>query len=192
MVVWGPCPDSTTVESSSGRHTRASDSNMSSMDPPGRSVRPMEPANSRSPEKNTDGMSAVSGIRKVTDPLVWPGACATENWRPARSRVVPFVSSRTSSGSPTVSSPISGIPMDRPSAFSGSLIMYRSSGWIQAGTSCAPQTGTTEATWSMCPWVRTTATGLSRCFFSASSTPSAAWWPGSMITHSSPAAGATR
>ena len=93
------------------------------MSPPGRSVRPMEPANSRSPEKNTEGISVVSGIRKVTDPLVWPGACATENSRPASASRAPSVSSLTSSGSPTVSSPISGIPMERPSAFSGSLIM---------------------------------------------------------------------
>ncbi len=152
----------------------------------------MEPGNSRSPENRTGGMSADSGMPKVTDPLVWPGACATVSSRPASSSLAPSVSSLTSSGSPTVSSPMSGMPMVRPMPFSGSLIMYRSSGWIQAGTSCAPHTGTTEATWSMWPWVRTTATGLSRCFLIASSTPGAAWWPGSMITHSSPAAGATR
>ncbi len=83
----------------------------------------MEPANSRSPEKNTEGTSVVSGIRKVTDPLVWPGAWATENSRPASRSAEPSASSRTSSGSPTVSSPMRGIPMERPRAFSGSLIM---------------------------------------------------------------------
>lgn len=137
-------------------------------------------------------MSSASGSPNVTDPLVWPGACDTVSSMPASASVAPSVSSLTSSGSPTVSSPMICAPKERPSAFSGSLIMYRSEGWIQAGTSCAPHTGTTEAQWSMWPWVRTTATGLSRCFLSASSTPWAAWWPGSMITHSSPAAGATR
>lgn len=83
----------------------------------------MEPAKSRSPEKNTDGMSVVSGILNVTDPLVWPGACATPSSRPASSSRAPSVSSLTSSGSPMVSSPSSGIPMERPRAFSGSLIM---------------------------------------------------------------------
>lgn len=68
-------------------------------------------------------MSAASGIPNVTDPLVWPGACETPNSRPARVSFEPSVSSLTSSGSPTVSSPMSGIPIERPSAFSGSLIM---------------------------------------------------------------------
>lgn len=78
---------------------------------------------SRSPENSTDGMSARSGSLKVTDPLVWPGACATENSRPARVSVEPSASSLRSPGSPTVNSPISGCPMARPSAFSGSLSM---------------------------------------------------------------------
>ncbi len=68
-------------------------------------------------------MSAASGSPKVTDPLVWPGAWATENSRPARGSTAPSASSFTSSGSPTVSSPSSWAPTERPRAFSGSLIM---------------------------------------------------------------------
>ena len=86
MVVWGPWPDSTTVESSSGRHTRASDSSISAVVAAGQ-VGASDGAGEQqvAREEAPDGMSAVSGIRKVTDPLVWPGACATENSRPASS-----------------------------------------------------------------------------------------------------------
>ena len=40
--------------------------------------------------------------------------------------------------------PISGVPGGAPSQRSGSVSCGRSSGWIQAGTSLASQTGTTE------------------------------------------------
>ena len=84
IVVWGPWPDSTTVSSGSGRQTRASDASNSSRSPPGRSQRPTAPANRRSPVKSTCGMSCCSGVRNVTEPLVWPGAWSTVISRPAR------------------------------------------------------------------------------------------------------------
>ncbi len=48
----------------------------------------MEPAKSRSPENITSEMSAgsVHGVRKATEPAVWPGAWSTVNVRPAISR----------------------------------------------------------------------------------------------------------
>ena len=47
--------------------------------------------------------------------------------------------------------------------FIGSASMLRSSGWMNAGTSCPSHTGATENVWSKCPWVSSTATGVSRC-----------------------------
>ena len=47
------------------------------MSPPGRSVRPIEPANSTSPLKHSGAPSldaSSPSVRNSTDPLVWPGA----------------------------------------------------------------------------------------------------------------------
>ena len=100
-------------------------------------------------------------------------------------------STRTSSGSPKLSRPKTGVPAGMPNADAGSAIMSRSSGWISAGTPCDPHTGTTAKTWSRWPWVSSTAVAFSpfsrRTASTASSTPT----PGSMTMHSSPGAGAT-
>ncbi len=103
----------------------------------------MEPANSRSPEN----MISSSGSRKLTDPLVWPGVWSTTSSSPASGSTAPSDSSRTSSGSLSVSPPNSdALVSDQPAA--GSLSRWRSSGWIHAGTSRAPHTGATDQTWS--------------------------------------------
>ena len=52
-------------------------------------------------------------------------------------------------------------------------------------------TGTTDHMWSMCPWVRTTATGRSPSSRTISSTPAMASLPGSTTMHSEPLLGAT-
>ncbi len=70
MVVDGPWPGCTTVASSSGRITSRSDVVICAIEPPGRSVRPMDPANSTSPENST----ALVGARQAEDDR--PGAVA--------------------------------------------------------------------------------------------------------------------
>ena len=54
-----------------------------------------------------------------------------------------------------------------------------------------PATGATHHMWSTCPWVTSTATGLSRCSRTTSATPGAASLPGSTTTHSLPGPVAT-
>ena len=73
----------------------------------------------------------------------------------------------------------------------GSASRCRSAGWIQAVASYAPATGATHHMWSTCPWVTRTLTGFSRCSRTTSATPSVASMPGSITTHSVPAAVAT-
>src|SRR5882757_368646 len=63
---------------------------------------------------------------------------------------------------------------------------------MYAGMPRAPHTGATDHTWSMWPWVSSTATGFSRCSATMSAIPVPAPSPGSMITHSAPGSGATR
>ena len=80
-------------QSSSGRHTRASDSSISAWSPPGRSVRPMEPAKSRSPEKqhrrdvallgHPEGHRALGMARRVVDGEVQAGQRQLARRRPA-------------------------------------------------------------------------------------------------------------
>ena len=64
------------------------------------------------PRRSTGGMSVARGSRKVTDPLVWPGAWATVSSRPASSqhRAVGQLLARRRAP-PTVSSPMeAGLP----------------------------------------------------------------------------------
>ena len=117
---------------------------------------------------------------------MWPGARSTWKRIPASSSGPAVGSSTTSSGSVNVSPPNSCCPTASASPLPGSDSRSRSSGCTYAGTSCAPHTGTTDHMWSMWPCVSSTATGLSRCSRSRSSTPLTASWPGSMTTHSDP------
>ena len=98
-VVVGPWPGSTTVSSSRVRKREASEASISGVDPPGRSVRPIEPANTRSPASSRPGRPGSAAERKVTWPGVWPGVWSTTRRRPASSTTWPSASSRTSSGS---------------------------------------------------------------------------------------------
>src|SRR5581483_3181158 len=67
MVVWGPCPASTIVSSGSSM-VRRRDAAMATSSPPGRSVRPIDPANNRSPEKRVP-----PGGRPPGDPVFFSG-----------------------------------------------------------------------------------------------------------------------
>ena len=104
MVVCSPWPGSTTMSSASGSTLVARLCSIVGWSPPGRSVRPIEPANSRSPENITSETSSTSGYgeRKVTEPSVWPGVWSTANLMPASSSSCRSPSSRTSSGSSQV------------------------------------------------------------------------------------------
>src|SRR5690606_34124576 len=139
-VVVGPWPGSTTV--SSGLVSSLSRRLASSCwwSPPGRSVRPIDPAKSVSPASTTSTPSSV-GVLNTTEPGVWPGVWSTRSVRPASSRAAPSASSRTSRGSRTSSRPPKNATASGESPFSGSESISRSSGWIQAGTSLPPQTG---------------------------------------------------
>ena len=83
IVVCSPCPASTTMSSASGSTLLDRVRSMVGWSPPGRSVRPIEPAKSRSPEKITSETSSTSGygVRKVTEPSVWPGVWSTTKGR---------------------------------------------------------------------------------------------------------------
>ena len=70
-VVVGPWPGSTSVSSSRVRKREASEASISGVDPPGRSVRPIEPANTRSPASSRPGRPRSAAEWKVT----WPGVC---------------------------------------------------------------------------------------------------------------------
>ena len=54
-----------------------------SMDPPGKSVRPQEPAKRVSPQNST------SPHRRVTEPSLWPGVARTDTVRPPTATVSP-------------------------------------------------------------------------------------------------------
>ena len=128
MVVDGPWPAWTIVASSIGRITSRSERCMSAIDPPGKSTRPIEPANSTSPLNSTG--SSAPARPNTTEPWVWPGACRTAKSIPARLTFSPSVSSRTSSGSAKVSEPNSGVPVGMPTADHGSVSCSRSRGWM--------------------------------------------------------------
>jgi len=89
IVVVGPCPGSTTVSSASGSTLVRSERSIAWWSPPGRSVRPMEPANSTSPDTHSGGSSPAAASRNITEPSVCPGAWSTAKDRPARSIVRP-------------------------------------------------------------------------------------------------------
>ncbi len=100
--------------------------------PPGRSVRPIEPANSTSPERQICSASQrepAPGNRNSTDPPVWPGAWSTVISNPASDSVAPSVSSATSSGSAYGSRPPNSWVRSIDSALLGSASSSRSSGW---------------------------------------------------------------
>ena len=74
----------------SGSTTSRSERFIAAGSPPGRSVRPIDPANSTSPlsiVRSTSTWSAIpSGTRRranITEPSVCPGACSTSNSSPA-------------------------------------------------------------------------------------------------------------
>src|SRR4051794_32184147 len=97
IVVAGPCPGRTTVSSSSGRTTSRSEVSIASQDPPGRSTRPTEPANSTSPASSPGDSSRST--ENITEPWVCPGACRTVSRTPARARTAPSSRASTSEGS---------------------------------------------------------------------------------------------
>ena len=193
MVVRGPCPGSTTTGSGNGSTLVRRLSTMASRSPPGRSVRPIEPANRTSPEKTSGSSSGP--VANIVEPGVCPGAWAATKSIPATETVDPSCSSRTSSGSTKpewpgaswASSARVSAPIDR----NGSASRPRSSGCTQHGASLARQSGATANMWSRCPWVTITATGFSRCSATRSATPTSASIPGSMTTHSDPRSVAT-
>ena len=133
MVLVGPCPGSTTASSLLVSRCVAMEAISWSVDPPGRSVRPTEPANRVSPVSRTSGRSTAAPNRKTTEPPVWPGVWSTRNDRPASSRSVPSSISVTASGSANSYFPPSSIPAvsgDMPAI--GSESRCRSAGWMYA------------------------------------------------------------
>ena len=71
IVVNGPCPGMTIVSSGRARTGPRKDSMIFSKEPPGRSVRPIDPANNVSP-----AISFFSAEKyRQTLPSVWPGVC---------------------------------------------------------------------------------------------------------------------
>ena len=189
-VVVGPWPGSTTISSGRGRNREASEASISVVDPPGRSVRPIEPANTRSPASSCPGWPPSSAERKVTCPGVWPGVWSTTRRTPASSTTWPSASSRTSSGSCRVSPPKAARDSG-PNPARGSVSRCRSAGWTKAGMPWAPASGATVQTWSRWPWVSRAATGLRRWRRHSSSMPARASWPGSTTRASEPGAVAT-
>src|SRR3954464_12672511 len=74
MLVCSPWPGRTTMSSASGSTLSRRLRSIVGWSPPGRSVRPIEPAKSRSPDSITsDTPCSPYGVRNVTDPSVWPG-----------------------------------------------------------------------------------------------------------------------
>ena len=134
--------------------------------PPGRSVRPIEPAKSRSPENITSETSSRRGYgeRKVTEPSVWPGVWSTTNRRPASSSSwqVGQLADVVRLGALVVAAEqhLGGL-----GGHAGHRVgeQVPVAGWIQAVASYAPATGATHHMWSTWPWVTSTLTGLSRC-----------------------------
>jgi hypothetical protein len=198
MVVCGPWPGSTTTESGSGSTFVRKLLSMSGWFPPGKSVLPIEPANSTSPEKTSESMSGSGSyvVWNITEPGVWPGACSAPNCSPATVTSEPSRNSRTSSGSLKLAGPPDSrsiiCRVSSLIARNGSVSSTRSSVCTQQVASLDRHSGVTENMWSRCPWVSNTATGLSRCSATRSVTPSTASIPGSMITHSAPGSVATR
>src|SRR4029453_12125680 len=176
-VVVGPWPGRTRVSSARGRNRAAREANIWVVSPPGRSVRPIEPANTRSPASSRPGSSPAASGGKVTWPGVWPGVWSTSRRRPASSTTWPSARGRTSAGSVS-SSPPKAARASGPNPARGSVSRCRSSGWMKAGMPWAPARGATVQTWSRWPWVSRAATGLRRWRRHSSAMPSRASWPG--------------
>ena len=141
-----PCPGSTTVSSAIGRITDASEACICSQLPPGRSVRPIEPANSTSPDSSSGGVASPSsscpGSRKTTEPAVWPGAKSMPMRRPASSSGVAGSSRRTSSGARPLEPAAEQLRPCRPTGTSPGRRAGRGRrGGSRPGCPCAPQTG---------------------------------------------------
>ena len=81
VVAW-PCPGSTSVSSASGSTRSRSDLVIAAVLPPGRSVRPIEPANSTSPE------STVAGLRKAEQAALRTATAAVKSAPPDRVMLV--------------------------------------------------------------------------------------------------------
>ena len=129
IVLDGPCPASTTA--SSGRLSIRSwiESSSWATEPPGRSVRPMEPANRVSPVSRISGRSPSPANRNTTEPPVWPGRWSTVNGRPARSGLNRSDSASTvGDAGPPIGMPASAARSSGDNAASGSSSMYSSAG----------------------------------------------------------------
>ena len=107
----------------------------SAWSPPGRSVRPIEPAKSRSPENITSEMSSAAyGERKVTEPSVWPGVWSTTKRRPGQLELLQVreLLDVVRLGELVVAAEqhLAGLAATCPAI--GSASRCRSAGWIQA------------------------------------------------------------
>ena len=155
--------------------------------PPGRSVRPIEPAKSRSPENiSSETSCSAYGVRKVTEPRVARGVVDQEREGGKLEHLLVGELLDIVGLGPLVVPPSSIWLVSRDMPAIGSVSRCRSLGWIHAVASYDPATGATHHMWSMWPWVTSTATGLSRCSRTTAATPSAASLPGSTTTHSEP------
>ena len=192
MVVWGPWPGSTTVSSGSGRHTRASDSQDLGVVAAGQ-VGASDGAGEQQVAREEHRRDVLgSGIRKVTDPLVWPGACATVSSRPASSSTAPSVSSAhvvrlaPRSARPTAAArwPAEGLLRVGQHV---AVVGVDPAGHVVRAAHRDDRGDVVDVAVGEHDGDRLEPV-LARA---APRRPSAASWPGSMITHSSPAAGAT-
>ena len=115
---------------------------------------------------------ASYGVRKVTEPAVWPGVWSTTNRSPASSSSwrVGQLPDVVGLGELVVAAEqhLAGL-----AGHAGHRVgsRCRSPGWIHAVASYVPATGATHHMWSTWPWVTSTATGLSRCSRTTSATP---------------------
>ena len=97
------------------------------MDPPHRSVRPMDPANSVSPENSSGASPAVSRYRQM-DPGVWPGVWITRASRVPKASTSPPSSSRVSgAGGP------GGGAMPNSAQLLGDVVVQEAVVLVQAG-----------------------------------------------------------
>ncbi len=130
MVVTAPCPGSTATSSDSGSTLSTIEAMSCSKEPPGRSVRPMDPAKRWSP-LNSRGASPSASRRRHTEPGVCPGVCRTVKVRPAPETRSPSSSPAMTSGGATWSSPRCWA--SRPPEARGSSNMARSWSWMCTG-----------------------------------------------------------
>ena len=130
--------------------------------PPGRSVRPIEPANSMSPA--TDHLDALlgRGVVKITEPCGVAGGVVDRRSSPASSSVAP-----SSSGAHVVAARAASrrrrtaaVRLRRETAQRVGRACTRSAGWIRPGCRARRRPAPTRTMWSRCPWVSSTATGV--------------------------------